>query len=84
MHQLILSAAPASGSFAYQTGDAAGIKYGSRDLSGPTTTLALVSRAGTRYQWLPGLAEGLEKFSFKVRWALTKPQGLSMFLRRVF
>jgi hypothetical protein len=60
-------AAPASGSFAYQTGDAAGTKYASRDLTGPTTTLALVSKAGTRFQTLPGLTEGLEKFAFRVR-----------------
>ncbi|KAI9787915.1 MAG: ubiquinol-cytochrome c reductase core subunit 1 [Candelina submexicana] len=58
-------ASPASGSFQYETGDAAGIKIASRDLAGPTTTLALVSKAGTRYQFMPGLADGLEKFAFK-------------------
>lgn len=66
--RLTPSIAPASGSFAYQTSDAAGIKIASRDLTGPTTTLALVSRAGTRYQWTPNLSEGLEKFAFKVGW----------------
>lgn len=65
-HGLTLSIAPASGSFTYQTSDAAGIKIASRDLAGPTTTLALVSRAGTRYQWAPNLSQGLEKFAFKV------------------
>lgn len=60
-------AAPASGSFQYQTGEAAGVKIASRDLAGPTATLALVAKAGTRYQPLPGLAEGLEKFAFRVR-----------------
>ena len=59
-------AAAASGSFQYQTGDAAGVKFASRDLSGPTTTLAVVAKAGTRYQMLPGLADALEKFAFKV------------------
>ena len=59
-------ASPASGSFAYQTGDAAGVKFASRDLPGPTTTLALVAKAGTRFEILPGLAEALEKFSFRV------------------
>jgi len=59
-------AAPASGSFQYQTDNAKGVKFASRDLSGPTATLALVSRAGTRYQLLPGLTEGLEKFAFRV------------------
>lgn len=60
-------AAQSSGSFQYESGDTAGVKHASRDLAGPTSTLALVSRAGTRYQTLPGLAEGLEKFAFRVR-----------------
>ncbi|KAL9097685.1 MAG: hypothetical protein Q9165_000011 [Trypethelium subeluteriae] len=58
-------AAPASGSFQYQTGDTKGVKFASRDLAGPTTTLGLVSRAGTRYQPFPGLTEGLERFAFR-------------------
>ncbi|KAH0565620.1 hypothetical protein GP486_000978 [Trichoglossum hirsutum] len=58
-------AAAASGNFKFQTGEAAGIKIASRDLSGPTTTLALVAKAGTRYQTLPGVADGLEKFAYK-------------------
>ncbi|KAL2351249.1 ubiquinol-cytochrome C reductase complex core protein-like protein 2 [Cryomyces antarcticus] len=58
-------AAPASGSFQYETGDASGVKYASRDMSGPTTTLALVAKGGTRYQTLPGLTEGLEKYAFR-------------------
>ncbi|KAF2397063.1 LuxS/MPP-like metallohydrolase [Trichodelitschia bisporula] len=57
-------AAAASG-FNYQTGDSAGIKYASRDVPGQMTTLALVAKAGTRYEFLPGLAEGLEKFAFR-------------------
>lgn len=60
-------ASPASGSLAYQQGDANGIKYASRDYAGPVTTLALVSKAGTRHQILPGLAEGLERYAFRVR-----------------
>lgn len=59
-------ASPASGSFSYQTGEAAGVKFASRDLPGPTATVALVAKAGTRYQSLPGLAEGLEKYAFRV------------------
>ncbi|KAI9652319.1 MAG: ubiquinol-cytochrome c reductase core subunit 1 [Alyxoria varia] len=58
-------AAPASGSFQYQTGEVEGVKYASRDLAGPTTTLALVAKAGSRYQPMPGLAEGLEKYAFR-------------------
>src|SRR5215469_14762405 len=72
--RLTFSIAPASGSFTYQTGDAAGIKIASRDLAGPTTTLALVSRAGTRYQWTPNLSQGLEKFAFKVGWHFISEQ----------
>lgn len=60
-------ATPASGSFSYEIGDAAGIKIASRDLPGPTTHLAVVAKAGTRYEPLPGFSEALEKFSFKVR-----------------
>ena len=43
------------------------MKLASRDLAGPTTTLAVIAKAGTRYELLPGLSEGLEKFAFKVR-----------------
>lgn len=60
-------AAPASGSFQYATGEVNGIKTASRDIPGPVGTLALVSQSGTRFQPLPGLAEGLERYAFKVR-----------------
>ncbi len=59
-------AAAASGSFQYETGDASGVKFASRDLPGPTTTLTVVAKAGTRYQPLPGYTDALEKFAFKV------------------
>ncbi|KAL8632755.1 hypothetical protein Q9189_001460 [Teloschistes chrysophthalmus] len=54
-----------SSSYNYETGEANGIKFATRDLPGPTTQLALVARAGTRFQLYPGFAEGLEKFAFK-------------------
>jgi ubiquinol-cytochrome c reductase core subunit 2 len=60
-------ASPASGSFQYEAGSAKGVKYASRDFAGPTTTLALVAKAGTRFQPLPGLTEGLANFAFRVR-----------------
>lgn len=60
-------ATTASGSFSYEIGDVAGLNIASRDLPGPTSHLAIVAKAGTRYQPLPGYSEGLEKFSFKVR-----------------
>jgi len=58
-------AAPASGSFTYQSGDAQGIKFASRDIPGPVASLAIVAKAGTRYQGLPGLTEALEQYAFK-------------------
>jgi len=69
-------AAPASGSFQYQVGEAAGIKIASRDTSGPIGTIALVAQAGTRYETMPGLAEGLNKYAFKVRCFGTWEQAL--------
>lgn len=59
-------ASPASGSFSYDTGIAAGIKYAARDMPGATTQLALVARAGTRFESAPGMTLGLEGFAFKV------------------
>ncbi|KAK5172748.1 ubiquinol-cytochrome c reductase core subunit 1 [Saxophila tyrrhenica] len=64
-HQRRGLAEPASGSFQYQVGDAQGVKIASREIPGPVATLALVSSAGTRYQPVPGLAEGLERYAFK-------------------
>ncbi|RAL61570.1 hypothetical protein DID88_009609 [Monilinia fructigena] len=43
----------------------AGIKVASRDVAGATTKLAVVAKAGTRYQTAPGLTSGLERFAFK-------------------
>lgn len=58
-------ASAASGSFVYETGTSQGVKFASRDMPGPTTQLAVVAKAGSRYQLLPGYADGLEKFAFK-------------------
>jgi hypothetical protein len=63
----LAAAVSGSTSFSYDTADVAGVKVASRDVSGPTTKLAVVARAGTRYQSLPGLTVGLEQFAFKVR-----------------
>jgi ubiquinol-cytochrome c reductase core subunit 2 len=35
-------------------------------MAGATTTLAVVAKAGTRYQPYPGFADAIEKFGFKV------------------
>ncbi|KAI0156422.1 ubiquinol-cytochrome C reductase complex CORE protein 2 precursor [Xylariaceae sp. FL1272] len=52
-------------SFNYETADVAGVKVATRDSHGPTTKLAIVAKAGTRYEPAPGLAVGLEEFAFK-------------------
>ncbi|CAG8984184.1 hypothetical protein HYALB_00004167 [Hymenoscyphus albidus] len=52
-------------SFSYESADVGGIKVASRDVAGPTTKLAVVAKAGTRYEQLPGLTVGLERFAFK-------------------
>ncbi|KAF4984633.1 hypothetical protein FZEAL_209 [Fusarium zealandicum] len=57
------AAAASTGS--YETSDVTGIKVASRDAHGPTTKLAVVAKAGTRYQPLPGLTVGLADFAFK-------------------
>lgn len=54
-------------SFSYESADVGGVKVASRDIAGPTTKLAIVAKAGTRYQPAPGLTAGLEQFAFKVR-----------------
>ena len=59
--------AAAASSGAFETTDISGLKVASRDAHGPTTKLAVVAKAGTRYQPLPGLTVGLEEFAFKVR-----------------
>jgi hypothetical protein len=61
------AAATGATSFSYETADIKGVKVASRDVAGRTTKLAVVAKAGTRYQPLPGLTVGLEQFAFKVR-----------------
>lgn len=65
-HQTRGFAAAASGPKSFETYDAAGLTVASRDAEGPTSKLAVVVKAGTRYQALPGLTVGLEEFAFKV------------------
>ena len=60
------AAVSGSTSNSYENADIKGIRVASRDVSGPTTKLAIVAKAGTRYQTLPGLTQGLEQFAFKV------------------
>ena len=62
----LAAAVSGSTSFSYDTADVGGVKVASRDVAGPTTKLAVIAKAGTRYQPAPGLTSGLEGFAFKV------------------
>jgi ubiquinol-cytochrome c reductase core subunit 2 len=66
-HRGLAAAVSGSTAFSYDTADVGGVKVASRDVAGPTTKLAVVAKAGTRYQSAPGLTSGLEQFAFKVR-----------------
>lgn len=59
--------AASASSFNFELSESAGTKLVSRNVPSPVSTLALVSKAGTRSQWVPGLAEGLANFAFRVR-----------------
>ncbi|KAH6670065.1 putative cytochrome b-c1 complex subunit 2 [Halenospora varia] len=61
----LAAAVSGSTSFSYESADVGGVKVASRDVAGPTTKLAIVAKAGTRYQPLPGLTVGLKQFAFK-------------------
>lgn len=63
----LAAAVSGSTSFSYESGTHNGVHVASRDIAGPTTKLAVVAKAGTRYQPAPGLTMGLEQFAFKVR-----------------
>ncbi|KAK3303992.1 ubiquinol-cytochrome C reductase complex CORE protein 2 precursor [Chaetomium strumarium] len=58
-------AAVASPTASYEPTTIAGVKVASRDDNGPTTRLAIVAKAGTRYEPAPGLTVGLEEYAFK-------------------
>lgn len=60
-------AAAASSSAAFEPTEVSGVAVVSKDAQGPSTKLAIVAKAGTRYQPAPGLTAGLEGFAFKVR-----------------
>jgi len=60
-------ASAANPTFQYDVSEAAGVKVANREVGGATGTLALVAKAGSRYQPFPGFSDALEKFAFKVR-----------------
>ncbi|PWY79555.1 ubiquinol-cytochrome C reductase complex core protein 2 [Aspergillus heteromorphus CBS 117.55] len=49
----------------YDVTESAGVKLAHREVAGPTGTLALVAKAGPRYQPFPGFSDALEQFAFK-------------------
>ncbi|KAJ5134363.1 Ubiquinol-cytochrome C reductase complex core protein 2 [Penicillium atrosanguineum] len=58
-------ASAANPTFQYDVSEASGVKVANREVAGPTSTLALVAKAGSRYQPFPGFSDALEKFAFK-------------------
>lgn len=61
----LATTSPRATSLTYGITDAAGVKIACNDVAGPTTRLAVVAKAGTRYQAVPGTAAGLSLFAFK-------------------
>jgi hypothetical protein len=55
----------AASTFAYETGEASGVKFASRELPTGVTTLSVVARAGSRFEPLPGYSDALKTFAFK-------------------
>ncbi|KAL4959877.1 ubiquinol--cytochrome-c reductase subunit 2 [Aspergillus stella-maris] len=49
----------------YDVSESAGVKVANREPVGVTGTLALVAKAGTRYQPFPGFSDALELFAFQ-------------------
>ncbi|KAJ5619537.1 hypothetical protein N7510_003521 [Penicillium lagena] len=58
-------ASAANPAFQYDVSEAAGVKVANREVAGPTGTIALVAKAGSRYQPFPGFSDALEQFAFK-------------------
>ncbi|KAJ9193960.1 hypothetical protein DTO166G4_5892 [Paecilomyces variotii] len=58
-------ATPSTPNFSYDVSETAGVKLANREVGGATTTLALVAKAGSRYQPFPGFSTALEQFAFK-------------------
>ena len=50
----------------YDVSETAGVKIANREPAGVTGTLALVAKAGTRYQPFPAFSDALELFAFQV------------------
>ena len=59
-------ASAANPAFQYDVSEASGVRIANREVEGPTGTLALVAKAGSRYQPFPGFSDALDRFAFKV------------------
>lgn len=59
-------ASAASPSTLYETAEAAGIKVANRELEGATSLLAVVAKAGSRYEPVPGFSDALARYAFQV------------------
>ncbi|KAK3320710.1 Metalloenzyme, LuxS/M16 peptidase-like protein [Cercophora scortea] len=59
-------AAVASPKASYEPTDIAGVKVAARDDHGPTTRLAVVAKAGTRYEPLPGLTNTQKRSALRI------------------
>ena len=66
--------------FQYDVSEASGVKVANREVEGPTGTLALVAKAGSRYQPFPGFSDALEQFAFKVGF-MTSIDSSQLYLR---
>ncbi|EAW14684.1 ubiquinol--cytochrome-c reductase subunit 2 [Aspergillus clavatus NRRL 1] len=49
----------------YDVLESAGVKVANREVAGPTSTLALVAKAGSRYQPLPAFSDALKFYAFQ-------------------
>lgn len=63
-------ASAATSGLQYDVTESAGVKIANREPAGATGTLALVSKAGSRYQPFPGFSDALELFAFQVSLSL--------------
>jgi hypothetical protein len=75
--------AASASSFNFQSSETSGVKVASRDIPGNTSTLAIVAKAGSRYEWVPGLSEGLEKFAFRVCRLFGRFESIELILYRI-
>lgn len=77
-------ASAANPTFQYDVSEASGVKVANREVGGATGTLALVAKAGSRYQPFPGFSDALEKFAFKVGPSVPRGHPLTIDIQFLF